>query len=38
MGFATIFVSAGKRGVQLEVSPTDLVHLTDAAVARIATA
>jgi len=34
--FETIFVSAGKRGLQLEVSPTDLIHLTEAAVAPIA--
>jgi Cys-tRNA(Pro)/Cys-tRNA(Cys) deacylase len=33
----TIFVSAGKRGLQLELSPTDLLHLTAAAVAPIAT-
>jgi Cys-tRNA(Pro)/Cys-tRNA(Cys) deacylase len=38
MGHETIFVSAGKRGLQVELSPTDLVNLTDAAVASIATA
>ncbi|MDG4821136.1 Cys-tRNA(Pro) deacylase [Asanoa sp. WMMD1127] len=38
MGHATIFVSAGKRGLQLELSPGDLVHLTGAAVAAIAAA
>jgi len=32
----TIFVSAGRRGLQVELSPTDLVNLTAAAVARIA--
>ncbi|MEV4618717.1 Cys-tRNA(Pro) deacylase [Asanoa sp. NPDC049573] len=37
LAFETIFVSAGKRGLQLELSPADLVHLTDAAVAPIAT-
>jgi len=36
LGLETMFVSAGKRGLQLEVSPTDLVHLTGAAVAPIA--
>ena len=38
MGHETIFVSAGKRGLQLELAPSDLVHLTGAAVASIATA
>jgi len=37
LGFETIFVSAGRRGLQLELSPADLVHLTGAAVAPIAT-
>ncbi|MEV4533623.1 Cys-tRNA(Pro) deacylase [Asanoa sp. NPDC049518] len=37
LAFETIFVSAGKRGLQLELSPADLVHLTGAAVAAIAT-
>lgn len=32
----TIFVSAGKRGLELELSPADLVRLTSAATARIA--
>ena len=35
-GFATIFVSAGRRGLQVELSPTDLVAVTDAVVAPIA--
>ncbi|GAA1871890.1 Cys-tRNA(Pro) deacylase [Asanoa iriomotensis] len=37
LGHETIFVSAGKRGLQLELAPSDLVHLTGAAVAAIAT-
>jgi len=32
----TIFVSAGRRGLEIELAPTDLVRLTDAAQARIA--
>ncbi|MCZ7587684.1 MAG: Cys-tRNA(Pro) deacylase [Gaiella sp.] len=34
--FATIHVSAGRRGLELELAPTDLVKLTGARVARIA--
>jgi len=34
--FDTIFVSAGKRGLQLEVNPDDLVRLTAAVVAPVA--
>jgi Cys-tRNA(Pro)/Cys-tRNA(Cys) deacylase len=34
----TILVSAGKRGLQIELSPEDLIRLTDARVARIASA
>lgn len=34
----TVYVSAGKRGLQVQLSPTDLVRLTDAAVAPIASA
>jgi Cys-tRNA(Pro)/Cys-tRNA(Cys) deacylase len=35
MGFATILVSAGRRGLQVELAPADLVRLTSATVARI---
>jgi len=35
-GYPTIYVSAGRRGLQVELAPTDLVHLTGAAVAPIA--
>lgn len=34
--FDTVFVSAGKRGMQVELSPDDLVSLTEATVAEIA--
>jgi Cys-tRNA(Pro)/Cys-tRNA(Cys) deacylase len=34
--FATIFVSAGRRGLDLELGPADLQRLTDAALASIA--
>ncbi len=34
-GAATIFVSAGRRGLQVELDPTDLVTLTGATIARI---
>ncbi|HEU5110484.1 MAG TPA: Cys-tRNA(Pro) deacylase [Micromonosporaceae bacterium] len=33
----TVFVSAGRRGLQLEVAPADLVRLTGATLAQIAT-
>ena len=36
--FATIFVSAGRRGLQLELAPGDLIALARAALAEIATA
>jgi Cys-tRNA(Pro)/Cys-tRNA(Cys) deacylase len=35
-GFATVFVSAGKRGLQVELAPGDLVRLTGATLAAIA--
>jgi Cys-tRNA(Pro)/Cys-tRNA(Cys) deacylase len=34
----TIYVSAGRRGLEIELSPTDLITLTNATVATIATA
>jgi Cys-tRNA(Pro)/Cys-tRNA(Cys) deacylase len=34
--FDTLFVSAGRRGLELEISPRDLVELLDAGVAAIA--
>jgi Cys-tRNA(Pro)/Cys-tRNA(Cys) deacylase len=34
--WSTIYVSAGRRGLQLELAPADLVHLTGARVAPIA--
>lgn len=36
LGFETIHVSAGRRGLELELAPADLVRLTGARVARIA--
>lgn len=33
--FTTVFVSGGKRGVDLELAPADLAHLTSAVVASI---
>ena len=38
LGFPTIYVSAGRRGLELELDPADLVRLTDGRVARIASA
>ncbi|MEJ3743765.1 Cys-tRNA(Pro) deacylase [Actinomycetes bacterium KLBMP 9797] len=35
--FPTVYVSAGRRGLQVELSPTDLIRLTAAATAPIAT-
>jgi Cys-tRNA(Pro)/Cys-tRNA(Cys) deacylase len=32
----TVYVSGGRRGLQLEIAPDDLVRLTDAVVARLA--
>ncbi len=37
LGFETIYVSAGRRGLQVELAPADLVSLTRATVAAIAT-
>lgn len=37
-GFATVLVSAGRRGLQLELAPVDLVAVTRARTAPIATA
>jgi Cys-tRNA(Pro)/Cys-tRNA(Cys) deacylase len=34
--FETVFVSAGRRGLQIELAPADLVRLTGARIARIA--
>lgn len=36
LGHDTVYVSAGRRGLQLVLSPADLVHLTTAIVADIA--
>jgi Cys-tRNA(Pro)/Cys-tRNA(Cys) deacylase len=38
LAFTTILVSAGRRGLQVELAPADLVRLTGAAVAAIARA
>jgi Cys-tRNA(Pro)/Cys-tRNA(Cys) deacylase len=37
-GFETVFVSAGKRGLQVELAPADLLRLTGASTASIAAA
>jgi Cys-tRNA(Pro)/Cys-tRNA(Cys) deacylase len=34
--YETVYVSAGRRGLQLELGPADLIRLTDAVTARIA--
>jgi Cys-tRNA(Pro)/Cys-tRNA(Cys) deacylase len=36
-GFRSVFVSAGRRGLQVELAPGDLVRLTAATTAAIAT-
>ena len=38
LGHSTIFVSAGRRGLEIELAPADLVRLTDARVAAVASA
>jgi Cys-tRNA(Pro)/Cys-tRNA(Cys) deacylase len=38
LGFPTIYVSAGRRGLELELDPADLVRLTGGRVAPIASA
>ncbi|MQA83504.1 MAG: Cys-tRNA(Pro) deacylase [Streptosporangiales bacterium] len=35
LGFATVFVSAGRRGLQIELAPAHLVQLADAVTAAI---
>jgi Cys-tRNA(Pro)/Cys-tRNA(Cys) deacylase len=35
-GFPTVFVSAGRRGLEVELAPADLVRLTTAILAPIA--
>jgi Cys-tRNA(Pro)/Cys-tRNA(Cys) deacylase len=35
LGFATVFVSAGRRGLEVELAPADLVRLTGATTAPI---
>ena len=37
-GYETVFVSAGRRGLEIELAPADLVRLTGATVAAIARA
>jgi Cys-tRNA(Pro)/Cys-tRNA(Cys) deacylase len=36
LGFATVLVSAGRRGVEVELAPADLVRLTGAVTAHVA--
>ncbi|MEV0727924.1 Cys-tRNA(Pro) deacylase [Polymorphospora sp. NPDC050346] len=36
--WSTVFVSGGRRGLQIEIAPGDLISLTDATLAAIATA
>jgi Cys-tRNA(Pro)/Cys-tRNA(Cys) deacylase len=36
MNFSTIFVSAGKRGLEIEIAPTHLIELLEATVCQVA--
>ena len=36
MSFVTVFCSAGRRGLEIEIAPADLVRAADAKVASIA--
>jgi Cys-tRNA(Pro)/Cys-tRNA(Cys) deacylase len=36
LAYETVFVSAGRRGIDVELSPADLVSITDATVASVA--
>jgi Cys-tRNA(Pro)/Cys-tRNA(Cys) deacylase len=36
LGFATVFCSGGRRGLEIELAPADLVRATGAQVATIA--
>jgi Cys-tRNA(Pro)/Cys-tRNA(Cys) deacylase len=38
LAFATVYVSAGRRGLELELAPADLARLTGARVAAVASA
>jgi Cys-tRNA(Pro)/Cys-tRNA(Cys) deacylase len=38
LGFATVFCSAGRRGLEIELAPADLVRAANATVARIGSA
>jgi Cys-tRNA(Pro)/Cys-tRNA(Cys) deacylase len=35
MGFPTVFCSGGRRGLEIELVPADLVRAVDATIARI---
>jgi len=38
LGFATVFCSGGRRGLEIELAPADLVRAANATVARIGSA